>query len=143
VEIGGDLFNGRQAEVHQLKYGFPYLIHRACPLLDGSKLFPGVPYQDAQKLVVAGEDGGVQLTGGEEQCTFLLPKVQRCFEYPLEFRYRFRAWAGKVYPERWLWPQYQLLILPQAKSVLGFWSSSRKLAIFWLDETRKPEFSLS
>jgi len=22
--------------------------------------------------------------------------------------------------------------------MLGFWSSSRKLAIFWLDETRKP-----
>jgi hypothetical protein len=29
------------------------------------------------------------------------------------------------------------------KSLLGFWSSSRKLAIFWLDKTRKPEFSLS
>jgi NADH dehydrogenase len=33
--------------------------------------------------------------------------------------------------------------LPKFKSLLGFWSSSRKLAIFWLDKTRKPEFSLS
>ncbi|WP_425421926.1 type II toxin-antitoxin system RelE/ParE family toxin [Phaeodactylibacter xiamenensis] len=29
------------------------------------------------------------------------------------------------------------------KSVLGLLSSSRKLTIFWLDEARKPEFSLS
>ncbi|MEQ8707229.1 MAG: helix-turn-helix domain-containing protein [Phaeodactylibacter sp.] len=40
-------------------------------------------------------------------------------------------------------PLGKYTITQNTKSVLGLLSSSRKLTVFWLDEARKPEFSLS